>query len=259
MHCVLIRHGGKRRARRAQDGKTGGKDEKLLKDQPLPCPLQRFPVGRHVDGGIGFGDAAEGILLPDILRQQLRQELCGMLQRLLHTGAQLPVGDASRERVDGQQPVRDGAGAVRRFVGGICHLHAVLRLERAVEIIALAVVQLLLDVRLVKKRDRQPARLVRDCQPRQIAALADAAQDRLRDDHGPEAGRDAGLKPGDLDGVRPVLILAREIGQKVIARDDAELRELRRPRRAESRAAASREKTDPYMHAPFKNDFRYAI
>ena len=39
----LIRHGGKRRARRAQDGKTGGKDEKLLKDQPSSVPAAAFP------------------------------------------------------------------------------------------------------------------------------------------------------------------------------------------------------------------------
>ena len=66
--------------------------------------------------------------------------------------------------------------------------------------------QLLLDVRLVKKRDRQPARLVRDCQPRQIAALADAAQDRLRDDHGPEAGALPRLQIGDMHQPGPVIV-----------------------------------------------------
>ena len=232
LHAVRrIRLGRQLRPGRAQDGQARGEDEKLLKDQPLARPLQRGPIGRLVDRRIGLGHAAKIIFPPHLFRQDLRQQLRRERERLLHALGHQAVGKSRRQRIDRQQTVRHGAGPVRRVVRGVRHLHPVLGLQGAVEVIALAVVQLVFDVGLVEIAERQLAGLVGDDQLRDVPPAADAAQNRLRDDHRPEAGRDARLQLCDRDRVRPVLIVAREEGQQVIERADPQLFQLRRPRR----------------------------
>ena len=91
--------------------------------------------------------------------------------------------------------------------------------------------QLGLDVGLVKIVQRQLACLVRDSEVRHIAALSDAPQDRLRDDQRLKARRDPRLQLCDLDRIRPVLIIARKIGQQIIERENPKPLQSRRPRR----------------------------
>lgn len=79
--------------------------------------------------------------------------------------------------------------------------------------------QLGFDIRLVKVVQRQLACLVRDGEVRHIAALSDPPQDRLRDDQRLKARRDPRLQLRDLDRIRPVLIIARKIGQQIIERE----------------------------------------
>ena len=180
LHAVRrIRLGRQLRPGRAQDSQARGEDEKLLKDQPLACPLQRGPIGRLVDRRIGLGHAAKIIFPPHLLRQDLRQQLRRERERLLHALGHQAVGKSRRQRIDRQQTVRHGAGPVRRVVRGVRHLHPVLGLQGAVEVIALAVVQLVFDVGLVEVAERQLAGLVGDSQLRDVPPAADAAQNRL--------------------------------------------------------------------------------
>ena len=91
--------------------------------------------------------------------------------------------------------------------------------------------QLGLDVGLVKIVQRQLACLVRDSEVRHVAAFSDALQDRLRDDQRLKARRDPRLQLRDLDRIRPVLIIARKIGQQIIERENPKPLQSRRPRR----------------------------
>ena len=213
----------------SHDQKLELTNEKFLKDEPLPRPLQRVPALRRMDRRIRLRHAAQAVLLPHRLRQKLRQR-ARRRKRLPDAGAERPVGQPRRQRVHRQQPVRNGAGPARLLKGRIRHLHPALQ-QRAVEIIALAVMQLGLDVGLVKIVQRQLACLVCDSEFRHIAALSDAPQDRLRDDHRPEAGRNARLQLRDLDRVCPILIIARKIGQQIIERENTEPLQSRCPRR----------------------------
>ena len=91
--------------------------------------------------------------------------------------------------------------------------------------------QLGLDIGLVKVVQRQLSRFIRDGEVRHIAALSDAPQDRLRDDQRFKARRDPRLQLRDLDRIRPVLIIARKIGQQIIERENPKPLQSRRPRR----------------------------
>ena len=64
--------------------------------------------------------------------------------------------------------------------------------ERAIEAVALAVVELIFYIGLVKKHEVDPARFIRYADLYELHALADARQLRLRDDHRLKAGRLAG-------------------------------------------------------------------
>lgn len=225
----VIRDGMHIRSRRAKDGQTRRENEKFLKDEPLPRPLQRVPALRRMDRRIRLRHAAQAVLLPHRLRQKLRQR-ARRRKRLPDAGAERPVGQPRRQRVHRQQPVRNGAGPAHLLKGRIRHLHPVLQ-QRPVKIIALPVMQLGFDIRLVKVVQRQLACLVRDGEVRHIAALSDPPQDRLRDDQRLKARRDPRLQLRDLDRIRPVLIIARKIGQQIIERENPKPLQSRRPRR----------------------------
>ena len=225
----VIRDGMQIRSRCAQDGQTRRENEKFLKDEPLPRPLQRVPALRRMDRRIRLRHAAQAVLLPHRLRQKLRQR-ARRRKRLPDAGAERPVGQPRRQRVHRQQPVRNGAGPAHLLKGRIRHLHPVLQ-QRPVKIIALPVMQLGFDIRLVKVVQRQLACLVRDGEVRHIAALSDPPQDRLRDDQRLKARRDPRLQLRDLDRIRPVLIIARKIGQQIIERENPKPLQSRRPRR----------------------------
>ena len=64
--------------------------------------------------------------------------------------------------------------------------------DSAIEAVALAVVELVFYIGLVKKHEIDPAGFIRYADLYELHALADARQLRLRDDHRLKAGRLAG-------------------------------------------------------------------
>ena len=218
----------------AQQGQARREDEKFLKDQPTPRLIQKLRVQRPVDHLVGHRGRAEVILLPDGLRQDVGQFAPAGVQRLRDAGGQHTAGDPGGERVDGHKAARDLSGGICGFKAGICHLAGMVGADGTVENVALAVDKLIFAVGLVEPRERQLPGLIRDAHARQLHAPADVGRRGLGDDHGLEAGGHIRLQRGDGDALRPVLIAAREEGDEVVEREDAELFELSGARRADA-------------------------
>lgn len=143
---------------------------------------------------------------------------------LLQNGA----GEPRRERVDGDEPPGDAAGALHRLKNRIEHLAVRFERERSEETVGLAVVKRGGKIRLVKKGEGELSGAVGDGQARDVKALADVRGFGACDDHCLKACGNARLERADLGGMRAVFVGAREIGNEVVERPDGQLFKLRR-------------------------------
>ena len=218
----------------AQQGQTCGEHEKFLKDQPPPRFIQKLRVQRPVDHFVGHRGGAEAILLPDGLRQNVGERTSAGVQRLRDAGGEHAAGDPGGERVDGHKAARDLPGGLCGFEAGVRHLAGMVGADGAVEDVAFAVDELIFAIGLVEPRERQLPGLIRNARARQLHAAADVGRRGLGDDHGLEAGGHVRLQRGDGDALRPVLIAAREEGDEVVEREDAELFQLAGSGRADA-------------------------
>ncbi len=204
-----------------------GEDEELFKDQTVSCLLERFKAGGLVDVCIGEGRVTQAVLPAQGKRQQLRQAVAAQGKRLRDRAGDKVVVEARGETVNGHDAPGENAGLLHVLKDGVCHAVAgVVPGERAVEIILLAVLQVVRGIFLVEEGEPQPRTLVGDRNFGEIQALADMVGLRVRGDHGAEAGRLVHLKLADRHKARPVFIGPGKIGNQIIDRLDAERRKL---------------------------------
>ena len=176
----------------ADGGEACGKDEKFLEDEPPARFLQSLKRHGKVHRLVGKARGAKTIAGLHGLGQNVRKRIQARVERLPDARANELVGDAGGEGINGKNPARHNASHVDWLKGGVLHLMAVAFAERAIEAVALAVVELIFYIGLVKKHEVDPARFIRYADLYKLHALADARQLRLRDDHRLKAGRIAG-------------------------------------------------------------------
>ena len=205
----------------AEHGQTDGEDEELLKDQPPPGGVQRLEGGRRVDLPVGRRRVAEAVLFPELRRQQLRQLADAGVQRQRHAPGEHAVAQASSQRVDRHDPTGLYARAVHGLKDGVCDLVAqIISVQRAVEIVFLAVPEAVRHVVLIEKGEIQPGRVVGHGQLGQIQPLADVGRAGVRGHEGPEAGGLIRLQLRDGNDAGPVLVGPGEVGNQIVERPD---------------------------------------
>ena len=216
------------RAGGAQALKPGGEDEKFLKHKARARTRQRVPAFGRVDRLVGGPDAAEAVFASDLLGQNVGEAFKACIERLTDCFLQNGAGEPRRERVDGDEPPGDAAGALYRLKNRIEHLAVRFERERSEETVGLTVVKRGGKIGLVKKGEGELSAAVGDGQARDVKTLADVRGFGACDDHCLKACGNARLERADLGGMRAVFVGAREIGNEVVERPDGQPLKLRR-------------------------------
>lgn len=137
----------------ADGGEACGKDEKFLEDEPPARFLQSLKRRGKVHRLVGKARGAKTIAGLYGFGQNVRKSIQARVERLPDARADELVGDAGGERVNGKNPARHNASHVDWLKGGVLHLMAVAFAERAIEAVALAVVELVFYIGLVEKHE----------------------------------------------------------------------------------------------------------
>ena len=209
--------------------KRAGQNEELLKHQAAPGNVQRLEIGGEVDVLKGVARCAEFLRPADLLRQQLGKFLPAALQRLAHRLQDGALVERRVHPVYRYDPPRDAALAVLPLADGVGHGAAgAADLDLAVEDVALALVDAVLPVGLVKIGDVHHAALVHRAELHQVKPSADPAEPGRIRHQGADAHRLAVHRQpnGLIDAA--VLVTAGKKAKKVIESKDAQLLESQR-------------------------------
>ena len=184
---------------------------------------------------IGIARRAELVFVRDAVRQPVRQPALGQVQRLAHGGAHRVLRKSGGEAVDRNYPPSHPPEVGQPVEHRVRHRDkAALHLRPAVENIALALAELVLQIGLVEKGQLHGARLVHCAEAQEIQTAAYAAQLRLRADDRLDADQVPVRQLGYPDKARPVLVCAREKRNKTGEVVDAQPPKGPRPRLANS-------------------------
>ena len=198
-----------------QPPEAQGEEEQLLKGQPPPGQLQGLTAGGEVDVLIGVAHPAELVLPPDLVRQDVGQNIPAGVQPLADGPGEDHLADSGGEGVDGDNAAR-GLPPSLRLHHGIRHPAAEqVPLRPAIEDVGLPRLEAVFQPGLVEEGHIQGPRLVHRPDLYQVQALANVGHRGGRGDHGGDAGGFAGDQVRDAAGFGPVLIPPGEPGNQV--------------------------------------------
>ena len=196
--------------------------EQLLKGQPPPGQLQGLrPLGK-VDVFIGVAGAAELVPPPDLVGQNVRQNVRAGVQSLADGPGENQLADPGGEGIDGNDAAR-GLPAALGLHDGVRHPAAEeISLRLAAEDIGLPGPETVFQPGLVEEGHVQGPGLVHRPDLYQIQAFADVGDHGRRGHHGGDAGGLAGDQVRDAAGLGPVLIAPGKPGDQVPETADAQ-------------------------------------
>ena len=206
-----------------------GQEEQLLKGQTPPGHVQLLLAGGEMDLLIGVLHPAELVILEDLVRQGVLQQVSAGGKPLVHRPDEHGLGDPGGEGVDGHDAPGEHPRP-RRFHQGVDHgLAPPGTLRLAVEDVVLPGMEAVFAVALVEKGEKEGPGPVGDLHLHQLHPLAHPVQGGRLVHHGLHAGALPVLEGADLPDAPAVLIGPGEVGDEVPQGDDAQLFEALGP------------------------------
>ena len=223
---ICIRGGGFSGPGCPQQGKTCGEDEEFLKYQPSLGQLRLLHGGRLMNGIISPLCRQNTVLPPHCFRKDLLRHVTNG-QRLIHRLENGSIGQSCRQGINGQYPSGGHRRCIQTLKGRVGHgIAGEISVDRTVEDVFLAVLQLVGDIAIIEEGHVQPGGMIRQLNLGHVQPLADMGGARGVHHHGFETGGTIRFQLADGHEPCAILVSPWEMADQIPEGEDIQIFKL---------------------------------